>query len=201
MSVQDVSFNQSASSRSQISQGPRLKSLHAVLEKSLSEVLTNFRYNGSCIDQIQRRNVSEKLNEFDALIEKAQRERSPEDQSPLDYPVSPPKILRAKTLPIKEEELNRLEKEFLKMSEENARLMSELKFKKERSTKVSSSVQEIIIEINKVVEVTTEIPVGEMQTIIETINNNSSTYLEESSVILNFGEEVEQTINDHAFNK
>jgi len=53
--------------------------------------------------------------------------------------------------------------------------MSELKSKKEQSTNVSLSVREIIIEVNKVVEVTTEIPVDEMQDIIETVNNSLVT--------------------------
>ncbi|CAG8579357.1 8835_t:CDS:2 [Diversispora eburnea] len=184
MSTQNLSFDQSSSSQPQphSQQGQRLRRFNEVLEKTktnpndlsvahvqvLEFMRKHVKEEFSLI--LEKRNIPEKMNEFDALIDKArQRQNEIGYQSSLIYPMSPKTILRAKILPLKDEELKHLKEEFSKINEENTRLMSELKVKKEHSNRMALSIREIKSELNKAVEVTTEIPVDEMQTIIETV--------------------------------
>ncbi|CAG8761420.1 6078_t:CDS:2 [Cetraspora pellucida] len=120
---------------------------------------------------LKKRNIPEKLNELDALIAKA-KQREKDGQSSVQstmYNLCPKTIIRAKTIPLKENEIKRLESEFLKISQENERLMSELRSKKEQSNFITLPVIEAITEINEIAKAATEIPVEEMHAIIETI--------------------------------
>ncbi|CAG8775572.1 35141_t:CDS:2, partial [Racocetra persica] len=101
---------------------------------------------------LKKRNIPEKLNELDALIAKAkQREKDGQNsvQPTSMYNLSPKTIIRAKTIPLKENEIKRLESEFLKISQENEHLMSELRSKKEQSNFITLPVIEAITEINE----------------------------------------------------
>ncbi|CAG8734006.1 13025_t:CDS:2, partial [Cetraspora pellucida] len=100
---------------------------------------------------LKKRNIPEKLNELDALISKA-KQREKDGQSSVQstmYNLCPKTIIRAKTIPLKENEIKRLESEFLKISQENERLMSELRSKKEQSNFITLPVIEAITEINE----------------------------------------------------
>ncbi|KAF0526229.1 Nnf1-domain-containing protein [Gigaspora margarita] len=144
------------------------------LNEAHGQVLTFLRSN---VEEefkliLKKRNIPEKLNELDALIVKA-RQREKDGQNSVrptsTHNLNPKTIIRAKTIPLKEDEIKRLEGEFLKISKENEYLMSELRSKKEQSKCTILPVIEAITEINEVTKAATEIPVDEMHAIIETI--------------------------------
>ncbi|RIA90422.1 Nnf1-domain-containing protein [Glomus cerebriforme] len=119
---------------------------------------------------LEQRNILEKLNELDDIIAKAKK-RQNDGHNPLQpmSNIDPKTIIRAKTLPIKFEEKRNLEREFLKINHENESLMSEIRTKKKQIDYLTQSIQEIIKENDKVVEVATEIPVNEMQDIVDNV--------------------------------
>ncbi|GBC05070.1 hypothetical protein RclHR1_06000004 [Rhizophagus clarus] len=186
-------------SPSDSSSTPRSKKVKQMLENCLGETLNNFSYEkvAQCyptlakeqperlkqaLSQVkdflktnteeefeailEQRNILEKLNELDDIIAKAKKRQK--DRQPM-VNIDPKTIIRAKTLPIKFEEKKNLEREFLKINQENESLMSEIRIKKKQIDCLSQSIQGIITENDKVVDVATEIPVNEMQDIIDTV--------------------------------
>ncbi|CAG8677215.1 21039_t:CDS:2 [Rhizophagus irregularis] len=100
---------------------------------------------------LEQRNILEKLDELDDIIAKAKKCQK-DGHSPIQpmINVDPKTIIRAKTLPIKFEEKKNLEREFLKINQENESLMSEVRIKKKQIDCLSQSIQEIITENDKV---------------------------------------------------
>ncbi|CAG8633705.1 5380_t:CDS:2 [Funneliformis caledonium] len=120
---------------------------------------------------LEQRKILEKLNEFDDIIAKAKTHQT-EGHIPIQPTqsnISPKAIICAKILPIKFEELRNLEREYLTINQENESLMSEIRLKKKQMNCLIQPIQEIMSESDKVVEVAAEIPVNEMQDIIDDV--------------------------------
>ncbi|CAI2167840.1 9480_t:CDS:2 [Funneliformis geosporum] len=120
---------------------------------------------------LEQRKILEKLDEFDDIIAKAKNHQIDGHIpiQPTQSNINPKAIICAKILPIKFEEMRNLEREYLKINQENESLMSEIRFKKKQMNCLIQPIQEIITESDKVVEVSAEIPVNEMQDIIDDV--------------------------------
>ncbi|KAG9298923.1 hypothetical protein G9A89_015945 [Geosiphon pyriformis] len=152
---------------------PKLAENHSDALKSAHEQMTRF-LRSSCEEEfsniLKKRHVLEKLNEFDELINasKKRNEIGMQTVEQIHY-INPATILRAKTVPIKEEELRCLKEEFMKIQRENNSYMAELAINKSRLEALSKTTREITSEFKKAVDLASQIPVEEMQDVIDAI--------------------------------
>ncbi|CAG8542830.1 4537_t:CDS:2 [Ambispora leptoticha] len=197
MSESGISTNTTSHQKQsrQCQEGPRAKKLGTLLDKCLSETLKAYSYEklSSCFPTLAKneteaedfknaheeeefanilseRCVIEKLNDLDTLIEKAkQRTTRAQNNRPSQDNASHEALFRAKTTPLKKKELERLQEELMQIRQENNKYYFILADNLEKIKAQSKLTQEITSGFTKAVELASQMPVGEMEEVINTI--------------------------------
>ncbi|RUS35106.1 hypothetical protein BC938DRAFT_475841 [Jimgerdemannia flammicorona] len=142
---------------------------------------------------LETKNLIRKLNELDMLIDAARKNKqarlgklvrnriSAHFSATHSADITPDIAIRARTVPIKQQEFQRLQDELARVRQENKTLMSELVAKKTRLDLVKTTVREISNELSQVgllsfplyrtrkqaVEISRRMPIDDMQHLID----------------------------------
>ncbi|RUO96999.1 Nnf1-domain-containing protein [Jimgerdemannia flammicorona] len=118
---------------------------------------------------LETKNLIRKLNELDMLIDAARKNKQARLGKLVrnSADITPDIAIRARTVPIKQQEFQRLQDELARVRQENKTLMSELVAKKTRLDLVKTTVREISNELSQAVEISRRMPIDDMQHLID----------------------------------
>ncbi|KAL1919351.1 uncharacterized protein VTP21DRAFT_2044 [Calcarisporiella thermophila] len=106
------------------------------------------------------KNLIQKLTELDEMAEASKGKNT--ISLPQKTSISPQGAIRARTVPVKEKELQRLKEEYNMIHQENSTLMVELEKKKNELDNLLENVSRVVNDVDKAITLSSQMPIDDI---------------------------------------